>query len=218
MITQVKLLIVLLLITIAEQTSAQTIDSFHVNRSVTPHELFVRLHFPDSSYYIERTFDRVALIYPPVNVTTFFYRSCPFVKTNPTRDTVIYIYSPEPYGIRLYLAMDANTSRPGCTSATQTQAIDSAAYTSPPTGIMNPVAGNSTLLIFPNPAAAVLHIIGPHGTELRIADVLGRMQLLQQLQNEKETININQLAPGLYYVHCFRDGQLLQSHCFSKLP
>lgn len=208
----------MLLITIAGQALAQRIDSFHVNRSVNPHELFVRLRFPDSSYYIEHTFDRVALIYPPVNVTTFYYRSCPFVKANPIRDTVIYIYLPEPYGIRLYLAMNANTSMPGCTSATQTQAIDSAAYTSPPTSIVNPGAGNSTLHIFPNPATGVLNITGPRGTELQITDGLGRIQLRQRLQNGKEIIDISPLFPGLYYIHCYLAGQLLQRHCFSKLP
>ena len=217
MITQMKLLIVLLLIT-AGQAGAQRIDSFHVNRSVNPHELFVRLRFPDSSFYIERTFDRVALIYPPVNVTTFFYRSCPLVKANPIRDTVIYINSPEPYGIRLYLAMDANISIPGCTSATQTRAIDSAAYTSPPTAIVNPEAGTSIVHIYPNPATSVLNITGPRGAEVRLTDGLGRTQLRQQLQSGKETIDISALVPGLYYLHCYLDKLLLQSQCFSKLP
>jgi hypothetical protein len=219
MIKQAKLLLLLLLlITAGKQAQAQVIDSFHVNRSTNPHELFVRLRFPDSSYYVERTFDRVALIYPPVNITTFFYRSCQFIKTAPIRDTMIYIYSPEPYGIRLYLVADSNTVTPGCAIFPQTQAVDSIVYDSQHTGIGGTSIRNSSLNIFPNPTSDVLHIEAPQGCEVRIVDGLGRLRLRQKLQKSKTTINTRAFVPGLYYIQCYRDGQLLQSLCFSKLP
>lgn len=218
MITQVKLLLVLLLITAAGQTRAQTIDSFHINSSTNPHELFVRLHFPDSSYYVERTFDRVALMYPPFNLVTLYYRSCQFVKTNPVWDTMIPIYTPEPYGLWLWLVRDSNTVIPDCIFAEQTEVADSASYDSRQTGINNPGSGNNALHIFPNPATGVLHIIGTPGCELYISDGLGRQLLRQKLKNGQETLDISELVPGLYYIHCFRDGQRLQSLCFSKLP
>lgn len=215
MIKQTKLLLVLLLL-IAGQTNAQTIDSFHVNRS--SQQLFVRLQFPDSSYYVERTFDRVALIYPPVNMVTFFYRSCEFIKANPVWDTTIRIYTPEPYGLWVWLANDSNTVTQGCTLAGQIQAIDSAYFDAKTTGIANPPAGNNSMYIFPNPAASILHVAGAVGCELRISDGVGRLRLQQKLQNGQESVDISSLVPGLYYIHCYRDGQLLQSHCFSKLP
>lgn len=218
MITQVKLLLVLLLMAAGGQTYAQTIDSFHVNPSVNPHELYVRLKFPDSSYYVERTFDRVALIYPPVNLVTLYYRSCQSVKTNPVWDTMIPIYTPEPYGLWLWLSKDSNTVIPDCMFAAQTEVADSASYDSRHTGIINPGAGNNALHIFPNPATGVLHVTGNPGCELVIFDGLGRLQLRKKLQNRQESLNISELVPGLYYIHCFRDGQRLQSHCFSKLP
>lgn len=219
MITQVKFLFVLLLLVAAAgQTSAQAIDSFHVNRSVNPHELFVRMHFPDSGYYIDRTFDRVALIYPPVNLVTFYYRSCEFIKTNPVRDTVILIYTPEPYGLRAWLVRDSNTVTPGCTFAGQRQEMDSLIYDSRHTGITNPGTGNNALYIFPNPATNILQVTGTPGGEVQISDELGRLQLRQKLQNGQETLNIGALVPGLYYIHYYRNGQRLQSQCFSKLP
>jgi hypothetical protein len=218
MITQSRSLLIFLLITFAVQSRAQTIDSFYIDRSVNPHELFVRLHFPDSSYYVVRTFDRVAMMYPPVNVVTFFYRSCELVKVNPVRDIVIPIYTPEPYRVQLWLANDTNTATPGCVIASEVVAADSASYDSQPTGIPHTVVGNDAIQIFPNPAAGVLYVKGEPGSELQISDGLGRLQLQQKLQSQQETININALVPGLYYIHCFRDGQRLQSHCFTKLP
>lgn len=221
MITQVKQLLLLLLITAAGQTHAQTIDSFHVNSTVTPNELFVRLQFPDSNCYVQRTFDRVALIYPPVNVVTFFYRSCDFVTTNPVRDTVIKIYTPEPYGLRLWLVRDSNTVIPECAFSGATQTVmDSASYDSrhTGTGIVHPGLSNNQLQIFPNPAAGILHVVGTPGCELQISDGLGRLLRRQKLENEQEAVDISMLSPGLYYIHCYRDGQRQQSHCFSKLP
>lgn len=216
---QVKLLLaLLLLITAAGQTRAQTIDSFHINRSVYPHELFVRVHFPDSSYYVHRTFDPVALMYPPVNIVTFFYRSCEFIKTNPVRDTVIHIHTPEPYGLRIWLVKDSNTIIPGCAFEEQRQTMDSAAYDSRSTGITNPGAGYNALHIYPNPATSVLYIAGTPGYELQVYDGLGRLQLRQKLQSEQETLNIGAFVPGLYYIHYYRDGQRVQSLRFSKLP
>lgn len=218
--TQAKQLIILLLIIIAGQTRAQTIDSFHLNSSVKPHELFVRLKFPDSSYYVERTFDRVALIYPPFNIVTFFYRSCNFIKTSPTRDTMIRIYTPAPYGLRVWLVRDSNTVATGCTFAGETQTVDSASYDSlrTVTHIAHPGSTNNDLYIFPNPAASVLYVSGAPGWELRIFDGLGRLQIRQMLHNTQETVNIHNLVPGMYYIRCYRDGQMLQNHCFNKLP
>jgi hypothetical protein len=218
MITQVKLLLVLLLITVAVNTRAQTIDSFHINRSVNPHELFLRVHFPDSSYYVARIFDRVALTYPPFNLFTLYFRSCQFVKNNPVWDTMIPIYTPEPYSMRLWLAWERDIVIPGCTNVGQILVTDSISYDSRQTGITSPGAGNNALRISPNPAADVLYVTGNPGCELHISDGLGRLQLRQKLQNRQETLNISGLVPGLYYIHCFRDGQRLQSHCFSKLP
>ncbi len=219
MIKPIKLLLLqLLFVTAAGQTQAQIIDSFHINRSTNPHELFVRLQFPDSSYYVERTFDRVALIYPPVNITTFFYRSCQFVKAAPIRDTVIYIYSPEPYRVRLYLAADSNTTTPGCTISPQIQTVDSAVYDSQHTGIDGVAIRNSNLSIFPNPTSDVLHIEASQLCEVLIIDALGRLRLRQKLQTNKTTINTQAFVPGPYYLQCYLDGRLLQSLCFSKLP
>jgi hypothetical protein len=219
MIKQVKLLLLpLLLVTAALPTQAQVIDSFHVNRSTNPHELFVRLQFPDSSYYVERTFDRVALIYPPVNITTFFYRSCQFTKASPIRDTTIYIYSPEPYGIRLYLAADSNTVTPGCTISPQIQAVDSAVYDSQHTGIGGAATRDKGLRIFPNPASDVVHIESSSPCEVLITDGLGRLQLRQKLKTGKTTIDMHAFAPGLYYIQCYANGRLWQSLCFSKRP
>jgi hypothetical protein len=219
MVKQVKLLLLtLLLTTVAGRVQAQIIDSFHVNGSVSPKELFVRLRFPDSSYYINRTFDRVALIYPPVYVVTFYFRSCDFIKADPVKDTMIPIYLPEPYKINLWLARDSNTIIPGCLFAGEIQAVDSASYVSPPAGTSLQDVDNNALHIFPNPAEGILHVSGAPGCELRVSDGMGRMLLHQKLQNRQETVDISALAPGLYYIHCYRDGQLLHSYCFSKLP
>ncbi|RQO29845.1 hypothetical protein DBR32_14785 [Taibaiella sp. KBW10] len=219
MAKQVKLLLIMLFLTAAEHSRAQTIDSFHVNRSVNPHELFVRFHFPDSSYSIVHTFDRVALIYPPVNVITFFYRSCDFIKTNPVMDTIIRIYTPEPYRIHIWLVNDTNTVIQGCTFIGRTQNPDSASYDSRhTTGMVNPGTGSKALHIYPNPATNILHVVGASGCTLLVSDALGRMQLRQQLKNEQETLNIGSLTPGVYYIHCYQDGLLLHSRCFSKLP
>lgn len=218
MIRQTKLLLILILIIVAGQTRAQKIDSFHINRSVNPHELFVRLHFPDSSYYIEHTFDRVALMYPPVNITTFFYRSCQFVKANPVRDTIIPIYLPEPYNLQLWLVRDSNTITPGCTFVGEIQVVDSAGYNPQHTGTINPEIYNTILNIFPNPATNILYVTSSIGSELSIFDALGRLQVRQKVQKGQEGIDISKLTPGLYHIHCYHNGVPLQSRCFSKIP
>ncbi|WP_222167246.1 T9SS type A sorting domain-containing protein [Edaphocola aurantiacus] len=218
MIKQVKLLLTLLLISAGLQAPAQTIDSFYVNRLVNPHELFVRMHFPDSSYYISRTFDRVALIYPPVNIVTFYYRSCDFVKADPVKDTIIRLYTPEPYGLNVWLVRDSNTVVQECDIVWQTEDADSVSYYSPTTGVVNPDIGNKALQIYPNPANSVLHVLAAPGCTLIVSDALGRRQLQQSLHSEHETVNISGLSSGVYFIHCYRDGRLLQSLRFSKLP
>jgi hypothetical protein len=219
--TQIKLLLFLLFITASRTMQAQTIDSFYVDRSVSPHALFVRIHFPDSSYYVTRTFDRVALIYPPANMVTFFYRSCDFVKANPVRDTTIAIYTPEPYSLWLFLATDTNTATPGCALTTEVLTIDTASYrTEPaePTGFSDTRYSGNSLRVFPNPAAGILNVAGAQDCELQLSDGLGRLWLQQKLGNSQETVDVSMLVPGLYYIHCYRDGQRLKSLCFSKLP
>ncbi len=72
------------------------------------------------------------------------------------------------------------------------------------------IAGNyflPELKLYPNPATDVLHIESSQAMdlELRIIDLVGRVQLSQQLRNRHETINISGLAPGVYTV-TVRDG------------
>ncbi|MCY1520687.1 hypothetical protein D9M68_554700 [compost metagenome] len=213
-----KLLLILLLVICGLQSRAQTIDSFYVNRLTSPHELFVRMHFPDSSYYIHRTFDRVALMYPPVNIVTFFYRSCNNIKSNPVKDTIIQLFTPEPYGLYIWLARDSNTVVQDCDIVGQTEAIDSVSYYSPTTGVVSPDMGNNALQVYPNPASSIMHVLAAPGCTIVVSDALGRMHLQQQLQNEHEMINISNLTAGVYFIHCYRQGQLLQRLRFSKLP
>jgi len=217
MIKGAKLLLIMLLAMAGLQASAQTIDSFYVNRMANPHELFVRMHFPDSSYYISRTFDRVALIYPPVNIVTFYYRSCDFVKADPLKDTIIQLFTPEPYGLIVWLVRDTNTVVQECDMVWQTQESDSVSYYFPTTGVVSPGMGNKALQIYPNPATSVLHVLASPGCTLIVSDALGRRQLRQVLQNEHEMVNISGLSPGVYFIHCYRDGRLVHSLRFSKL-
>jgi|GEM_PF-2315493 len=217
MIKPGKLLFILLLIMTAVQLHAQTIDSFRVTRSTSPHKVFVRTSFPDSTYYISRTFDRVAMMYPPVNIVTLFYRKCDFVKAPPVKDTTIDIFTPEPYKLWVWLVRDSNTVTQGCTLDPQIQNTDSVSYDSQYTVIAKPGLEDNAISIFPNPAINTLHIAGGKGYDLRISDVQGRQYLSQKLQSEQETVNISTLIPGVYYIHCYINGQLLQSHCFNKL-
>lgn len=211
-------LVLILLIILCGPVNAQTIDSFSLNRSPYPNELFVRLRFPDSTYELTRTFDRVALIYPPVNLTTFFYRSCQSVRTSPLRDTMIPIYAYDPYRIGIWLVRDSNTSNPDCVRASEIQNIDSVLYTPQQTSISLTQASNDRMAVFPNPANDLLHIAGSPGCYLQITDGLGRSMRRQKLQSRQETLDIRTLLPGLYYIHYYREGRRLQSLCFSKLP
>ncbi len=215
---RIKSLFVIISLIAVGKTQAQIIDSFHVNTSVSPHELFVRLHFPDSSYYVERTFDRVAMIYPPVNIITFFYRSCEDIKNSPVMDTIIPIYTPEPYCIWVWLVSDINTT-PGCMLFDENQSSDSASYYSETaTGVVKPgIDSKIAFSIFPNPANGILYIEGASGCDFNIYDGLGRLMLKRYLKNEKEAVNISTLIPGIYYTHCYRKGILLQSCSFSKV-
>ncbi len=211
-----KFLCLLLLLVAGQQSFAQRIDSVRVARSKNPHELYVRMAFPDSGYYVCSSFHRVALIYPPVNIVTFFYRKCDFVKASPAWDTTIAMPTPEPYKILVSLVRDSNTVTPGCNLYAQLQNSDTVMYDSKTTGISGTEIAGDGLRMFPNPAVDVLHIAGGKGCELRIADVQGRLLLQRTLDAEEATVNIGTLANGVYYVQCYRNGQLWQSRCFNK--
>lgn len=211
-----KFLCLILMLVAGVQCFAQRIDSVRVARSKSPHELYVRMAFPDSGYYVCSSFHRVATMYPPANIVTFFYRKCDFVKASPAWDTTIAMLTPEPYKILVSLVRDSNTVTPGCDMYPQLQNTDTVLYDSKTTSVSGIATVGELIRIFPNPAVDVLHIIGGKNCELRITDIQGRMQLHQMLDVEQAVVDISTLSAGVYYVQCYSSGQLLQSRCFNK--
>ncbi|MFT4062087.1 MAG: T9SS type A sorting domain-containing protein, partial [Edaphocola sp.] len=75
-----------------------------------------------------------------------------------------------------------------------------------PLGI-EPVAGNSGYqwLLYPNPAAEVLHLRGDYTGMLsvRIYDLTGRVVLRQEIQGQDGNIDVSALRPGLFLVNIY---------------
>ncbi len=54
--------------------------------------------------------------------------------------------------------------------------------------------------LYPNPASDNLVVVSPIATEVKMIDVTGREVLRQQVPEGETTLDVSQLAPGVYYV------------------
>ena len=62
------------------------------------------------------------------------------------------------------------------------------------------------VLVYPNPAKSVLTIVGKEINQIRVYDVLGRCLIQKNAASDETTIDVNDLASGIY---------LLQMNCNS---
>ena len=93
-------------------------------------------------------------------------------------------------------------------------------YASVPTSVANTVAPSETLSVFPNPATYELNISVSgtiyEYTSATITDAVGRILKTVSLQDNKATIAVENLAPGVYSVNCSGNGIRTTSVKFVK--
>jgi uncharacterized protein YjdB len=95
------------------------------------------------------------------------------------------------------------------------------AYYNAPTGTVEPVAGTADVHLFPNPAETevTVEVNGLNKTEnliAQITDVSGRNLGTYMLNGGKETIPVQQLASGTYYVVLTQNGMKVAATVFVK--
>ncbi|AUD06426.1 hypothetical protein CWM47_34065 [Spirosoma pollinicola] len=66
-----------------------------------------------------------------------------------------------------------------------------------------------SVVVYPNPAADLVRVSGTGGGEVRVVDVLGRLQTRAQSVGDGAELDISALAPGVYLVQLHKDEQLI---------
>jgi bilirubin oxidase len=61
-------------------------------------------------------------------------------------------------------------------------------------------AGGSSISIYPNPFASIIHIIGLKKSEIKICDALGAILLSRETDLETTDFDLKHFTPGIYYV------------------
>jgi hypothetical protein len=65
----------------------------------------------------------------------------------------------------------------------------------------------AAITLYPNPFADELHISGAEGCTLRLINASGATVLLRQLASPSETLSLETLPAGLYFLHFEKDGK-----------
>ena len=93
-------------------------------------------------------------------------------------------------------------------------------YFNPPTGVKNVTSSMGEMKIFPNPADQFVNveIINTAGGKynVEVVNLLGQKLDTQILTNNKGMLNVSELAAGVYFVNCYRDGVKFASTKFVK--
>jgi hypothetical protein len=103
------------------------------------------------------------------------------------------------------------TTKGGCTAKT---------YYNRPVGIVNINETVATLNVYPNPAQSfvTVELNGVHGgvTEARLMDITGKDISHFNMEDGKVSIDVANLASGVYMIGCYRDGIKLGAVRFIK--
>jgi hypothetical protein len=81
------------------------------------------------------------------------------------------------------------------------------------TGITDPGLLATTFDVYPNPATGTVNINLPKALSVKgysvvISNVLGKHTLIQNITNNKETISLQVIAPGMYYLTLLKEGKV----------
>ncbi len=89
-----------------------------------------------------------------------------------------------------------------------------------PTGVQNVTANMGDMKVYPNPADNFVNVEinntsgGKYTVE--VVDLLGHKLNTSELINNKTTVNVNDLAAGMYMINCYREGVKFASAKFVK--
>ena len=93
-------------------------------------------------------------------------------------------------------------------------------YFNAPTGVKNVTASMGEVKLFPNPADRLINVEinntagGKYNVE--VVNLLGQKLDMKDLVNNKTTFDVSDLAGGVYFVNCYRDGVKFASTKFVK--
>lgn len=93
-------------------------------------------------------------------------------------------------------------------------------YFNPPTGIKNVTASMGEIKLYPNPAERFVNVEinntagGKYNIE--VVNLLGQKLDMKDLINNKTTVDVSDLANGVYFINCYRDGVKFASAKFVK--
>lgn len=111
--------------------------------------------------------------------------------------------------VRFYATMNAVNNN-GSTSGDLPNATTLDIAEAPPTGVASVSTG--LIGVYPNPATSVLHVPLEAGTsDLSILDATGRLILSQKFHvqgSQTESVNIEKLTSGQYFLHVSRNGTM----------
>lgn len=118
-------------------------------------------------------------------------------------------YVPVPdFTTKYYFVM---TTHNGCTQKS---------YFIVPTGVQNVTANMGDMKVYPNPANNYVNVEinntsgGKYTVE--VVDLLGHKLNTSELVNNKTTVDVNDLAAGMYMINCYREGVKFASAKFVK--
>ncbi len=93
-------------------------------------------------------------------------------------------------------------------------------YYNAPTGVTNVTGSMGVMKVFPNPADQFVNVEinnTPGGKyKVEVVNLLGQTLNAQDLVNNKTTIGVSDLASGVYFINCYRDGVKFASAKFVK--
>lgn len=93
-------------------------------------------------------------------------------------------------------------------------------YFNAPTGVTNVTGSMGDMKIFPNPADQFVNVEinnTPGGKyKVEVVNLLGQSLNAQDLVNNKATVSVADLASGVYFINCYRDGVKFASAKFVK--
>lgn len=196
-----KAIFILLLISLCLGNAyGQTLDTFIINRTTQPYQLYVRIALPNNSYKISQFVERNLQSARNTQIYSFMFKDCPGGNSPAYYDTTINIdvtqYT-KLFEVQINILLDENND-PNCTLRPAMIKTDSLYMTGAEVMSVNEEL-TTHFKLYPIPAQKILHIqTAAKISKYVITDLTGRI-LTTGFDNTK-SINID-LPDGLYLLH-----------------